>query len=123
MGISLQDVMFAAILALFITWFIRGIASLASLAVNRSTVMGYRPSEVDAIIQRCHNMFPIEFLRFNGALFSRGMQVRVVTMRKATIEAEFIGVNGDNMVCLLTPNSVIAHELDSIEEIRVLDKP
>ena len=113
----MQDVLSAAFWALVITWIIRWLSRVVKVVVTRSTELGYSPGDVEAVLKRCYSMFPIDSLRFNGATFRRGMLVRVVTNRNKTIEGEFVGVNNDNMVCFLTPYSVIAHEIDNIEEM------
>lgn len=114
------DIIFAALLALVITWMIGAGTRVMKVVITRSTELGYRPSDLELVLQRCYGMFPIDSLSFKGATFRRGMTVRVLTNRKKTIEGRFVGTNKDNMVCFLTPNSVIAHELDNIEEMRVL---
>ena len=116
----IYDIVFAALLALVITWMIGAGSRIMRVVITRSTELGYRPSDLDLVLQRCYGMFPIESLSFKGATFRRGMFVRVLTNRNKTIEGRFVGTNKDNMVCFLTPNSVIAHELDNIEEMRLV---
>ena len=118
----LQDIVFAAILAFFLTWIIRALSRVVRVVVTRSTELGYKSSDAEAVLNRCHSLFPIEKLLFNGITIQRGMLVRVVTNRKITIEGEFIGANEDNMVCFLTPHSVVAHELGNIEEMMAIQR-
>ena len=118
--ITSQDVLFAAMLALIITWIIRKILVIMTALITRTTELGYRPKDLEEVLQRCYSMFPIESFRFNGLLFKRGMLVRAVNSRNVIIEGEFIGVSEDNMICLLTPNSIVAQEIDNIEEIKSL---
>lgn len=116
----LQDVIFAALLAFFLTWLIKTTSRVVKVVVTRSTELGYRPTDLDVVMQRCYVLFPIDNLIFNGATFNRGVDVQVVTTRKKIIEGKFVGTNKDNMVCFVTPNSVVAHELGNIEEMRIL---
>ena len=118
--LSLQDIIFAAMLALAITWIVRKIFIILTAIITRTTELGYKPKELDEVLQRCYSMFPIESFRFNGLIFHRGMLVRVVNSRNMVIEGEFIGISEDNMICFLTPNSVVAQEIDNIEEIKSL---
>ena len=113
----IQDIIFAAVLALIITWIITMVSRVFRVVITRSTELGFRPGDIEMVLQRCYLLFPIENLRFNGITFTRGMLVRVVTNRNTTIEGKFMGTNEDNMVCFLTSNSVIAHELGNIEEM------
>ncbi|MCL2399203.1 MAG: hypothetical protein FWC91_05580 [Defluviitaleaceae bacterium] len=116
----LQDVIFAALLAFFLTWFIKTMLRVLRVVITRSTELGYRPTDLDTVMQRCYTLFPLENLSFKGATFNRGVDVQVVTTRKKIIEGKFIGYNKDNMVCFVTPSSVVAHELGNIEEMRIL---
>ena len=116
---QLQDIIFAAIIATILTWVISSI-KVVKMVVTRSTELGYKPGEMEKVMQRCYNLFPIASIRFKGTTFQRGMQVRVVTNRKKTIEGEFVGSNEDNMLCFLTNRSVVAHGLDSIEDMQAL---
>lgn len=116
----MNDIIFAAVLALILTWLIKAISRVLKIVITRSTELGYSQSDIEAVLKRCYSMFPIEYLMFNGTKFQRGMDVRVITNRNRTIEGKFVGINMDNMICFLTPSSVIAHELGSIEEITAI---
>ena len=116
----IQDIILAAILALVLTWIISVVSRVVKVVVTRSTELGYKPGDIEAVLKRCYSLFPIESLMFNGITFYRGTPVRVVTNRNTTIEGKFVGANADNVVCFLTPYSVIAHELGNIEEIMEL---
>jgi len=115
-----QDIVLAAMLALIITWIVKKVSLMLTAILTRTTEFGYRPKDLEEVLQRCYNMFPIESFRFNGSIFHRGMLVRVVNSKNVTIEGEFIGISEDNMICFLTPNSVVAQEIDNIEEIKSL---
>ena len=112
-----QDIIIAALAALVITWIIIVFSRIARVILTRSTELGYSPADIEAVLKRCYSMFPVESLIFNGITFYRGMAVRVITNRKRIIEGKFLGTNDDNMVCFLTPDTIIAHELNNIEEI------
>ena len=113
----LHDILLAAILALVATWFLKFVFRMYLAVHTRSTELLYRPRDIEMVLTRCYNLFPIESMRFNGEIFRRGMLVRVVTTRNKTIEGEFVGANDENMVCFLTPKSVIAHEINNIEKM------
>jgi len=117
----LQDVIFAAIMALVVFWFVKSVSRIVTIVVTRSTELGYRPGDIEMVLQRCYGLFPIDMLIFKGATFHRGMSVKAITNRNKTIEGQFVGTNKDNMVCFLTPSSVVAFELGSIEEIRLME--
>jgi len=114
------DIVFAALLALVITWLIGAGSKVMRVVITRSTELGFNPVDIDLVLQRCYGMFPIPSVSFNGAIFHRGMSVRAVTSKERVIEGRFVGINKDNMLCILTPSSVIAQELDSILEMRVV---
>ena len=116
----LQDVLFAAVLALILIWPIMAVSRIIRLIFTRSTEIGYHHGDLELVIQHCCNLFPVDNLQFNGAIFQRGMAVQVTTNKHKTIEGKFIGTNKDNMVCFVTSSSVIAHRLGNIEEIKML---
>ena len=113
-----QDIVFAAILALILTWLIRTGSRAIKIVVTKSAEIGYNPMESEMVLQRCYNMFPIDNLRFKGAIFRRGMTVRAVMSGKRVIEGRFVGTNEDDMVCFMTHDYVIARKLENIEEMR-----
>ena len=96
------------------------VSRVIKVLFTRSTEIGYHHGDLELVIQHCCNLFPVDNLQFNGAIFQRGMAVQVTTNKRRTIEGKFIGTNKDNMVCFVTPSSVIAHKLGNIEEIRML---
>jgi hypothetical protein len=115
--LGLEQIVFAALLALFVTWFIRMSYGMLKIIVTGFTELSYQPRDLESIMKKCHVLFPIESVRFNGDTFRRGMSVRVVTAQNRTIEGKFVGTNHDNIVCFLTADFVVAQELDQIEEI------
>ena len=117
MPISTTDVIYAALFAIAFTWLIKTVARVFKAVISRTTEFNYHPKNLEAVLERCCCMFPNELIRFNGSTFTRGMKVRVVTINRRTIEGEFIGSNHDNVVCVLTDESVIAQEMDNIEEM------
>ena len=121
MALTPMDIMLAALLALVFFWLFTSFGRLLKVVVTRSTELGYRPGDVEMVLQRCYSMFPNEILNFNGVVFQRGMNVRAVTNRDMVIEGRFVGTNKDNVVCFLTSSSVIAHELGNIEEMQALE--
>ncbi len=119
-SLSLQDVLFAAVLALVVTWLIRIMSTLFRAVITRSTEFEFTKKNEEDVIERCYEMFPTDHMLFNGETLKRGMRVSVVTLRRRKYEGRFIGVNHDNMVCVMTERSVVAQELDTIEEIHVM---
>ena len=116
----LQDILFAAILALVLMYPIMAVSRMIKAIITRSTEIGYHHGDLETVIQHCCNLFPMDSLRFNGAIFQRGMLVQVTTNKQRIIEGKFIGANKDNMVCFVTPSSVVAHKLGNIEEMIVV---
>ena len=114
------DMIRAAIGAIIVTWIIRKIAAMFSAVVSRSAVFNYPQNEFEAVLKRCCGLFPTDMLRFKDQILYRGMTVRARTMEDKTIEGRFIGTNHENMVCFITPQYVIAHELAKIADIIIL---
>jgi hypothetical protein len=117
-SLTMQDVFYAAALALVFTWLINMLSRVFRLMISHSTQFDYNPGSREAVTEKCNAMFPHENVRFNGETFKRGMSVKVVTSHNLTIEGRLVGMNNENMVCFITQQSVIAQELDKIEEMR-----
>jgi len=116
---TIQDVIFAAFLAIFLTWFLGMATRVIKLIVIKPTELGYSSKDVEEAIQKCCYLFPITSIIFNGTTVSRGMNVRVTTRRK-TIEGQFVGTNRENLICFITPQFVVAHELEDIQEMEII---
>jgi hypothetical protein len=119
--INTQDIIFAAGLAFVLTGLINVLTKIFKSVINKSTEFDYAPRNRDSVLERCRDLFPTEYLRFNDALFRRGMEVRVSTYRNKLVEGQFIGVNNDNMICIVTQHRVVAQELNMIEDIEEIE--
>lgn len=121
LSLTTQDIVYAAILALVFTWLINTLSKVFNVVVTRSTEFDFHPKNLEAVTQKCYSMFPNESIKFNGAVYKRGMRVKVVTNQKKIYEGRFIGINSENMACFITTQSVVAQELDKIEDIRLVE--
>ena len=120
--ITAVDILIAAVFSLILVFVFRAASRLFKQLVTRTIVLTVRPDELDpeqldAFLVNCARLFPIEALDWNGTLFSRGNFLQVTTNDNTIIEGEFIGINEDGMVCLMTNHSVIAQEITTIEHI------
>ena len=109
------QIILAAIIA-FVIWaiieFIRSVRR--SVKVVKKTF-----GEVDMarVMERCHELFPIETILFRGAEFQRGMRIRITTAQKTIIEGELIGMNKiqNDLHPYQKPDH--CHQLDKIQEM------
>ena len=110
-ALSGSQIILAAVIA-FVIWAI--IEFIRSVKAVKKTF-----GEVDMarVMERCHELFPIETILFRGAEFQRGMRIRITTTQKTIIEGELIGMNKIQMICIRTKNQIIAHQLDKIQEM------
>jgi len=118
-----MDILTAALWAGIFVIGIRSISRLFLRFIARGTIFTLRPDQLEpeqleAVLKNCYKLFPIDSLNWNGTVFKRGSKLRVVTTN-SNITGEFIGVNDDDMLCLMTSSSVIAHEIRTIEDIRL----
>ena len=116
----LQDILFAAILTLILIWFVKGVSRVIKVVFTQSIDVIYSPGDTEMVLQRCRSLFPIEVLRFKGAIFRYGMRVKVIFAGKDVIEGKFIGVNEEDILCFMTGRYVVTRKLDSVEEIRIV---
>ncbi len=114
--ISLEEIIYAALLALCITWFISNTIKIRRL-VKMTSVSVSGPKDIAAVMERCYSLFPIDKIEYHGITFTRGMKIKITTIANADFEGELIGGNTNNMVCIKTNKYIIAHKLSNIINI------
>lgn len=119
--LTFTDIAYASIMALLLTWIVEGVSKSFKL-LFKPVEFDYPEHDVKKIMQKCYNLFPKDIIPFNGEVFKRGMIVRVITSQRKVIEGELIGLNNDDMLCLMTSRYVVAHDLRNIEEITLIDE-
>lgn len=119
--ISIGDILYAATLAGVLTWIILKIYDFMK-GSTRFHIQTLTPNqeEFKKILQRCYVLFPKDVFQFQGKTFKRGMDVRIITKHQKTIEGKLIGVNEEEVLCIVTAKYIIAHEMHNIEEMVVL---
>jgi len=123
--ITVSDVLFAAGFAALIVFVIKIVSRLFYGLITRGVIfslgaMHLSPEQLEAVMQKCYRLFPIESFLWDGSTFKRGSTLRIVTDRNNTYEGKFMGINADCMLCLVTAECVIAQEIKTITEIQVI---
>ena len=123
--ITITDVLFAAFLATIIALIIRVAGKMFRSLFTGSTILSHgskvlTSEQLDAVIKRCRRLFPIESLVWDGTTFKSGSTLRMVNDKDEIFEGEFLGINNDNMVCLITAECIVAQQINAIAEIHVL---
>lgn len=118
--LSIADIGYAAVLALLLTWLVGGVLRTFEL-LFKPVEFDYSQDDPGKILKKCYSLFPKEIVDFRGKVFKRGMIVRITTSQRKVIEGELIGLNKDNMICLMTSRYVVAHDLHNIEEITEIE--
>jgi len=112
------DVLYAAILALFLTQIILSINTIRKrVKVRVVRTKGGEEAAKKDIMKKCAEIFPLDTIHFRGKVFTKGAMVRVTTLQKRIIEGEIIGKNDKDVICIITGRHIIAHEIDKIEDI------
>lgn len=119
-ALSWRDIFLAACISYVIFFVIR---FLQKLFGKKEQEFGFKVKNVDMadVYEKCKELFPIQNLDFHGKEFTRGMRIKVITIQKKIIEGELIGINKVNLICIRTHNQIIAHQIEKIEDIIVLD--
>ena len=121
---SLDDYSYfiAAVLAFFLTYIIMRIAGIRKILNDRDELeMDIKNADKRSVMERCAKMFPIETMVFNGSEFKKGMNVRITTMQKKVFQGEFVGKNEMDIICILTREHIIAHEIRKITDMVSVD--
>lgn len=118
--LSWRDILLAACIAFIIFSLIR---FLQRVFGKQEQALGFTVKNLDMpdVYEKCKELFPIQNLTFHGKEFTRGMRVKIITMQKKIIEGELVGINQVNLICIRTHNQIIAHQIEKIQEIMVLE--
>lgn len=117
--ISLEELLYAALLAFCITWFVNNAIKIRKL-LKATSISINGPKDIATVMDRCYSLFPLEKIEYHGIIFTRGMKIKITTTTNADFEGEFIGSNSQNMVCIKTNKYIIAHKLSNIANISKL---
>ena len=121
-SLSAYNYLYAALLAFCITYFIMKLSRIRKMVNDDELTMNIKDIDKGSVIERCAKMFPIESVSFNGTVFRKGMNVRITTMQKKVFQGEFIGKNDIDVICIVTKEHIIAHEIRKIVEMVSLDE-
>lgn len=121
--LNFADILFAAAAAYILTFLVLNFKRFKKVFKKSEFLsMDHRQLDLNAVLNKCRAMFPIKTFSFHGKVFTSGMIVRIKTKKQKIFEGEIIGGNNVNMVCIMTKNHIIAHEISKIEEITLVDK-
>ena len=124
-AITANDIVFALAVSLAATYMISRIKVKYRLIKSYGSIrIVYSSNNPKAVIKSCSDIFPRENFSFRGSLFKKGSTISVKTNENGTIIGCLIGVNDDNMICLITKRHIIAHELThiiSVAHVNTLD--
>ena len=119
--LTIYDWIFTAIVAYFITSVILHIVSfikgIKKMKHRQMISVDYKIVDIEKLLLKCRELFPIDTIYFHGRTFHSGMRVKIKTKQKTVIIGEIIGKNKIDLLCIKTQNQIIAHALDKIEEI------
>ncbi len=122
-GLTEDTIAFAALLALIITYVVTKAVDFISFYTKPANMkFNYKRENVKAILDRCCSLFPKEDVTFKGDLFKRGMVVRVTTNQHFIFEGKIVGMNKNNILCIITPKYVVAQELSHITGIEKIEE-
>ena len=120
-SLSAFDYIYAALLAFALTYMARKISGLRKIMKEDELKLNMSNVDKRSVMERCTQMFPIESVSFGGQVFTKGMMVRITTMQHKVFQGEFIGKNDLGIICILTREHVIAHELKKITDMVSVD--
>ncbi|HBF65021.1 MAG TPA: hypothetical protein DDW34_03780 [Clostridium sp.] len=120
LALGWRDVLLAACIAYIIFSAIRLFQRLFG---KQEEEFSFKVKNMDMVevYEKCKELFPIQSLTFHGREFTRGMRIKVTTIQKKIIEGELIGINRINLICIRTHNQIVAHQIEKIEEIIILE--
>lgn len=120
-SLNRQDIILAAVAALFITAIIQIIARYVQDRKQEEIKVGFNGFDRDEARRRCVIIFPIPVVFFNGQMFRKGTNIRITTKTQKVFQGELIGTNSSNIVCIVTEEHIIGYEIENITEIVPVD--
>ena len=120
--LTVEQVLLAALAAFVITMVLTMLSRIFRFEITGGHQFDFPPGHLEMVVHRCKLLFPIESMRWGDKTFQRGMRVQVVTARHKTFEGQFIGVNRNNIMCVLASDHVVAQELHTVDEIRAMEE-
>ena len=121
-SLSAYDYLYAAVAAFAITFILIKLKGFVRVLTNSDPVsVNFKEVEMNSVMSKCADIFPIETVQFRGNIFRRGSKVRIVTKQKKIMEGKLVGKNDMEILCIITSNHVIAHEIDKILEMVSLE--
>ena len=111
-SLSLYNYFYAAVLAFFITYIITKFIRFKKV-VNSSDELSMDVKNIDK-----NSVMVV----FQGDVFKRGMKVKITTMQKKVFQGEFVGKNDLDIICIVTREHIIAHEIKKITQMVSLDE-
>ena len=121
-SLSVYNYIYAALIAFVVTYLIMKVKNFKKNIESRDELaMDYGHIDRNSVMERCIKMFPIETVVFKGNVFEKGMTVRITTMQKKVFQGEFVGKNDMDIICILTKDHIIAHEIRKITDMVSVD--
>lgn len=120
-SLNRQDIILAAVAALFITAIIQIIARYVQDRKQEEIKVGFNGFDREEAIRRCVIIFPVPVIFFNGQMFRKGTNIRITTKTQKVFQGELVGTNSSNIVCIVTEEHIIGYEIENITEIVPVD--
>ena len=121
-NLSVQEIVYAAIVSMFLTILVSAIGSLRSLLKEMSKIDYADLEEMEQlahILKKCYQLFPEDSLNYGNKVIKRGSTVRITTRTNKIIGRRFIGLNKENVICIVTHYDIITHQLDNVAKLIV----
>lgn len=117
-----SGIIISAFAAALITFLIIGFLQIRRFAKDANIIVsGFY--QMKNIMERCYRLFPIETVVYHGITFKRGMSVKITLSDSKSFIGRFVGLNVDDMVCVVTQKSIIAQEINLIKDLVPAEKP
>lgn len=110
--LSWKDLLYAAVVAFFLTKIILMFSS--ARRIDKENNPQVTPKDV---LVRCKLMFPIDTVKFDGKIYTAGMVIKIITHNKKIIEGKLVGRNDSNVLCVITNQHIVVHDISQITQI------
>lgn len=118
--LTFQNVFLAMAIAAVVTFIAIKIWGVLKFAFKYPAELPFSPVNLKQVVERCCLLFPMETIIFRGQSFRRGMKVKITTISKKTFEGQLIGINADNVLCIIAKGIIAADILEHIIDIALI---
>lgn len=115
--LSFDEVIYCLIIAFFLTIIIKAFIFFKSIDIE----LEYPLKNSKDFLENAYKFFPKETIKFRGKIYERGTNIKILLNSSKVYEGEFIGVNSNGVLCLITKDFITTIRIKNISDIKLVN--